>query len=200
MRRRQLATLRAVGEAVAAILRTLRGLGVADDALVIFTSDDGCAWGEHRIVAKSRPYEEQIRVPYLVRCPRLVPLARRDARLVTNLDFVPTFLELAGASVPPAVAGASLVPLLDGTARTWRSEFIAEAWPDGLECVTLREARWKLTEYRGGRREPHDLEADPFELENLAGDPALLGRLALFGLRIRAIRPGWPDDLPPLAP
>jgi arylsulfatase A-like enzyme len=107
VRRRQLATLRAVDEAVAAILRKLRELGVADDTLVVFTSANGCAWGEHRIIAKNRPYEEQIRVPDLVRYPRLVPLARRDARLATSLDFVPTFLELAGADVPPGVAGAA---------------------------------------------------------------------------------------------
>jgi arylsulfatase A-like enzyme len=198
LRKAQLTTLLAVDEAVAAILQTLRELGVADDTLVVFTSDNGFFWGEHRLSSKHRPYEEAIRAPYMIRYPRLAPLPRRDAHLVTNLDFAPTFTELAGAIRGPNVVGTSLVGLLDGTAPAWRADFLTEGFPGGLEWVTVRESRWKYTEYNpvwGTKSELYDLEVDPLELENVAASPANAARVAAMRARARELRPGWPDDL-----
>jgi arylsulfatase A-like enzyme len=196
-RRRQMEMLLAVDEALAAIAQQLRDLGVDQDTLLVFTSDNGYFWGEHRLVAKNRPYEEDLRVPYLIRYPRLAPLARSDDRLVTNLDFAPTFSELAGAGTPAGgFAGRSLVQALDGSAPSWRSDFLTEGWPDGLAWLTLHEARWKYTEYQDGDQELYDLLGDPYELQNVASDPANASRIAAMAARIRALRPAWPSDVP----
>jgi arylsulfatase A-like enzyme len=211
----QLEMLQAVDEAIGGsaafgivgILEELRTLGVEDDTLVVFLSDNGWHWGEHRTRAKNKPYEESIRTPLLVRYPRLVPLPRVDAeRFALNIDLAPTFAELAGAEVLVPYDGVSLVRVLDGTQdETWRTDFLTEGWPRNHVWATLREAQWKYTELPEVLGDPdttfetelYDLAADPYELQNLAADPQHADRIAAMAARIREIRPTWPGDSDP---
>jgi arylsulfatase A-like enzyme len=211
----QLEMLQAVDEAVGGsavhgivgLMEHLRALGVERDTLVVFFSDNGWHWGEHRTRGKNKPYEESIRSPMLVFYPRLAPLPRVEDRFALNIDLAPTFAELAGAEVPLPHDGQSLVGVLDGTqpAGTWRTDFLTEGWPRSHVWATLREARWKYTELpqtlgdpnASFERELYDLAADPYELVNLAGDPQQAERIASMAARLRALRPSWPLDSDP---
>jgi arylsulfatase A-like enzyme len=133
----QLEMLQAIDEAIGGsqtygitgIMQHMHDLGVADDTIVIFLSDNGWMWGEHRQKAKGKPYEESIRAPMFVRYPKLAPLPRKDSSFALNIDIAPTLAELAGAAVPIVEDGASLVRVLDGTEPSWRSDFLSEGWP-----------------------------------------------------------------------
>jgi N-acetylglucosamine-6-sulfatase len=211
----QLEMLQAVDEAIGGsalhgivgLMEHLRALGVEKDTIVVFLSDNGWHWGEHRTRAKNKPYEEAIRAPMLVHYPRLAPLPRVDLRFALNIDLAPTFAELAGVPIPVPHDGESLVRVLDGTQPegTWRTDFLTEGWPSSHVWATVREAQWKYTELpmtlgdaaTTFERELYDLAADPYELENRAGDLAQAERIERMALRLRELRPAWPLDSDP---
>jgi arylsulfatase A-like enzyme len=212
----QLEMLQAVDEAIGGsttygivgIIEHLRTLGIAEDTFVVFFSDNGWHWGEHRTRAKNKPYEESIRSPMFVHYPTLVPLPRTETRFALNIDLAPTFAELAGAGVPITEDGESLVRLLDGTAPTWRTDFLTEGWPGTRPWATVREAQWKYTEIpldftdpnTDFERELYDLVADPYELTSLHGDPQHATRILAMAARLRELRPNWPVDSNPNGP
>src|SRR5581483_9490814 len=97
-----------------------------DNTLVIFTSDNGFFWGEHGRGDKRMAYEESIRVPLLMRYPKLIaPGSTRD-EMALNIDIAPTLVDLAGADAPTKMHGRSLVPLLRGETSGWRTSFLSE--------------------------------------------------------------------------
>ena len=212
----QLETLQAVDEAIGGnptygitgIMQQLRTLGVADNTIVIFMSDNGLYWGEHRLHDKRDPYQEDIRSPMFIWFPRLAPFKRVETRVALNIDIAPTLAELAGASIPIDHDGVSLLPLIDGTATAWRTDFLTEGWPEGHPWATVNLGRWKYTEVpikpgsatSGFETELYDLAADPYELNNLAGDPANAARGATMAARLRELRPIWPIDADPKGP
>jgi arylsulfatase A-like enzyme len=124
------------------------------------------------------PYEESIRVPMVVRIPWITrPLV--DDHLVLNIDLAPTLAELAGVAADHP-DGRSLVPLLQGEHPLWRSAFVEEylgpdqgfnGGPPPFEAI--RTTRYLYVEYRVGWRELYDLQTDPYELHNLAGQPRI---------------------------
>ena len=124
-RRRQYRSLLAVDRAVSDIIQALEESGRLANTLIVFTSDNGMVWGEHRWGTKLVPYEESIRVPYVVRYDAGIPSARTDERLVVNIDLAPTFAALAGIPAPGA-EGESLLPLLgDPMASGARTSFLS---------------------------------------------------------------------------
>ena len=167
----QYRSLQAVDRAVGRLLGALEDTGRLDDALVIFTSDNGVLWGEHRWVRKEVPYEEAIRVPLVIRADRLVPGGGTDAHLVANIDLAPTIASVAGVPLPDA-DGRSLLPLLDGSAEGWRHALLIEHLrgtnPIPTYCA-IRTSRYLFASYDTDEDELYDLVADPFELSNLAG-------------------------------
>jgi arylsulfatase A-like enzyme len=212
----QLEMLQAVDEAIGGstafgitgIMEHLRNLGVADDTIVVFFADNGWLWGEHRLRAKNQPYEESIRAPMMVRYPKLAPLPRVETRFALNIDLAPTFAELVGAGIPLFQDGASLVRVLDGTepAGSWRTDFLAEAWPGSHPWALIRNGQWKYTEIALDPGNPatafdvelYDLVADPYEETNVAtANPA---RVATMATRLRQLRPNWPVDADPNGP
>lgn len=181
LRRNQYRTLQAVDRAVGRLVDALEDTGRLDDALVIYTSDNGLLWGEHRWVKKEVPYEEAIRIPLVVRADAIVGgAARTDPHLVANIDLAPTIAEAAGVSLPGA-DGRSLLPLLGGRAERWRHAVLIEHLrgtnPIPTYCA-VRTARYLLASYDSDERELYDLSEDPFQLRNLAGTtPDLQARL-----------------------
>jgi arylsulfatase A-like enzyme len=213
---KRLEMLRAVDEAIdgaeifgtKSIMRALRDAGIADDSIVIFLSDNGLMWGEHRLRLKGKPYEEAIRTPMLVRYPKLAPLPRTEERFALNIDLAPTLVELAGAVVLPPIVqdGVSLLGLLDATARDWRTDFLAEGWRTGRVWATVREERWKYTELpivpgdpmTGFELELYDLWNDPYELDSLHALPEHAARIDAMAVRLGELRPSWPGDSAPM--
>jgi N-acetylglucosamine-6-sulfatase len=216
IRKDQLEMVQAVDEAIGGsttygitgIMQHLRNLGVADNTIVVFFSDNGWQWGEHRMRAKNKPYEESIRSPMLVYYPKLAPLPRKETRFALNIDLSPTFAELAGAGVPIAHDGVSLLNVIDGTQPTWRTDFLTEGWPGQHPWATVREAQWKYTEIPTDPGNPattfelelYDLVADPYELQNVASAPEHAARIAQMAARLRQLRPNWPVDSDPNGP
>src|SRR5205814_2071584 len=124
-RRGQYQALLAVDRAVRGIVDALRDTGRLDDTMIVFASDNGLAWGEHRWQRKQVPYEESIRVPLVIRYPPLTPDAVTVPQPALNIDLAPTFAAVAGVPTPH-VDGRSLLPLLRGTATPWRHDFLIE--------------------------------------------------------------------------
>jgi arylsulfatase A-like enzyme len=144
-----------------------------------------------------------------VRYPPLAPLKRTEDRFALNIDLAPTFAALAGvAMIPISQDGESLLRVFDGTAPTWRTDFLAESWPGSHPWALVREAQWKYTELPVTPGDPatlfetelYDLIADPYELNNVAGDPANATRIATMAVRLRKLRPFWPIDSNPNGP
>jgi len=173
-RRRAYAALRSVDRAVGRIVDALAETGRLRNTLIVFTSDNGFLFGEHRFVNKAVPYEESIRVPLVVRYDRVIREPRIDPRLVVNVDFAPTFADFAGVSAPGA-EGMSFLPLLTGAGTTWRSDFLVEHM-NLLRVPSLcgvRSERFMYVHYATGEEELYDLENDPYQLENAVHDPEL---------------------------
>jgi arylsulfatase A-like enzyme len=181
-RRRQYQTLAAVDRLLSRVIQVLADTGRLADSLIVFTSDNGYMWGEHRISGKDVPYEESIRVPFVVRYDRLIALPRVEAELVANVDIAPTLADAAGVSMPGA-EGRSLIPLLAGNPVPWRKSLLIEhlryggprAGYGGLTTPTycmMRTKRYAYIHYGTGDIEFYDLRSDPFELLNLGQDPA----------------------------
>lgn len=189
-----LRTLIAVDESVEKILERLEKQDLADNTIVVFTSDHGYLWGEHGLVGKFNPYEESIRVPYVLRYPRRYPLGETRDQMVLIQDLAPTLAELAGATTPPDLDGVSLVPLLDSNGAPWRDEFLIETEGEFITApsYSVRTATFKYieTDAPGGvTEELYDLAADPFEQTNVAGTPAYAAVEADMIARLVALKP-----------
>jgi arylsulfatase A-like enzyme len=125
--RRRLQSMAAVQELIAGLIEQLRQEDLLDTTFIVFSSDNGYHFGEHRLpLGKNTPYETDVRVPLIIRGPG-VPAGRVVDALTVNTDLAPTFAELAGASIPPWVDGRSLVPWLgEQHAPPWRTAFLME--------------------------------------------------------------------------
>jgi len=178
--RRRLRSLQAIDDLVESVVAALREAGQLENSYIIYTSDNGFHMGEHRLRdGKGRAYEEDIRVPFIVRGPG-VPAGRRLTALVLNIDIAPTVAEIAGVAPPAFVDGRSFLGLLRGTGALWRRTFLVEWRGERVEYNAIRSGEWVYVVWSTGGRELYDLRADPYQLENRAGaaDPALTGALA----------------------
>jgi arylsulfatase A-like enzyme len=204
--RMQLESLQAVDEAIAALIQALRDTGQDANTMIVFASDNGYSWGSHRWEPKQCPYEECMRVPLVIRYAPLAPLPRTENGFGLNIDHGETIAELAGATADPGVEGMSLVRLLDGTAPSWRNDFLEEHWDstpgdetDVGSIPTYAEVRgeqWKYNEYVTDEKELYDEPNDPFELLNVVNDPGNASVVTDMAARLRVFRPGWPEASP----
>jgi arylsulfatase A-like enzyme len=193
LRQGMLESLLAVDEAVEAFLDRLEQLGLTDNTLVVYTSDNGLHLLEHWWPFKVTAYEEAMRVPLAIRYPVLTPAPRTVDALVTNIDLAPTIASLAGVTIPSPVDGQSLVPLLAGTPTVWREDVLCENFSGLLipPIYAVRTARWKYinTDAASGvTQELYDLEADPYELVNLAFNPAYADLRTALAARLAVLR------------
>jgi arylsulfatase A-like enzyme len=128
----RIAALRAVDDLIGRVINALQTVGKLENTVLLFTSDNGYLLGLHRWESKILVYEESIRVPLVIRVPGL-PGPKRVAQLALNNDLAPTIMALAGVSATRAMDGRSLLPLLDGSATTWRKRFLVEVPPTTMD-------------------------------------------------------------------
>lgn len=167
------------------LMTTLDELGLAENTVLVFSSDNGYYLGEHGLGDKRSAYDESLRVPLLVRYPKLVKKGKLVDEMVLNIDVAATFLDLAGLPVPQTMQGRSWRPLLVANETekakpvVWRTAWFYEyfqerAFPGTPTILAVRTEDAKLITYPGHPNwtELFDLKADPYEKVNLASDPA----------------------------
>ena len=177
-----LRTIASIDDNLGRILDWLDETGMADNTVVVYSSDQGFYLGEHGWYDKRWMYEESFRTPLIVRWPGEAEPGSASGAIVSNLDFAPTFLEMAGLEAPASMQGRSLVPVLAGeTPDDWRTSFYYHYYEaDGPHAVAehygVATDRYKLIHYPAtGEWELFDLETDPRELLSRAEDPAYAG-------------------------
>jgi arylsulfatase A-like enzyme len=169
----------AVDDGVGALLDYLDDAGLAENTIVVYTSDQGFYLGEHGWFDKRFMYEQSLRTPLVIRWPGVTKAGSVEDRIVSNLDFAETFLEAAGVPIPADMQGRSIVPLLRGLAPDdWRTSFYYHFY-EGVDQVHnvhkhegVTNGRAKLIHYYPiDEWEMFDLESDPHELTNIYGRP-----------------------------
>jgi arylsulfatase A-like enzyme len=156
------------------LLDRIDELGIADDTVVVFASDNGFFWGEHRRGGTGRwPYEESIRIPFIVRAPGIVEdPGRRADPMILNIDLAPSLIEMAGLPPPDGMEGQSFVPVLKSRASPGRKAWLYEYFADFPFRVptthAVRTDRHIYIEFEGRRgRELYDMENDPSQSKNM---------------------------------
>jgi len=197
--------LLSVDENVGRVLGFLDKNNLANDTVVIFSSDNGFFLGEHGLFDKRLMYEPSIRVPLLVRFPPRVKAAQVNSKqMILNIDVAPTILEIAGVLVPTWMQGRSFLPLLEVQGTNWRDAFLYEFYEYPAEhCARkhrgVRTERWKLIHFweQPEEWELYDLETDPDEMRNLFGQRAQETRVRDLRHRLDALRRETGDFDPP---
>jgi arylsulfatase A-like enzyme len=178
-----------VDDNVGRVLDYLEEAGLADNTVVVYSSDQGFFLGDHGWFDKRFMYEESYRQPLLVKWPGVVEPNSINEALVSNLDFAETFLEIAGVEVPEDMQGRSLVPILRGeTPDDWRKSHYYHYYEFEADRPTahmvrrhygVRTQRYKLIHfYNVGEWELFDLAKDPREMNNVADSPVYAGVVA----------------------
>ncbi|WP_273443941.1 sulfatase [Neolewinella agarilytica] len=178
-----LASVKSVDDNVGRVLDYLDESGLAENTIVIYTSDQGFYLGEHGWYDKRFMYEESHRTPLMIRYPAGVKPASVNEDLVLNIDLSSTLLDYAGISPPAELQGASLKPLLEGNRpEDWREDIYYRYYQqmDSYHRVArhegVRDGRYKLIKFTEPGFESYelfDLETDPNEMNNRIGDPEL---------------------------
>jgi arylsulfatase A-like enzyme len=183
-----------VDDWVGTLVEILERKGLADNTVIIYSSDNGFYLADRGLAGKWFMHEESIRLPLIIHDPRL-PAAQHGTRcneMVLNIDVAPTILELAGVPVPAEMQGTSLVPLLNGETVPWREDFLYE---HRINIRTIpksegvRTARWKYVRYTEQQpvvEQLYDLETDPLEENDLASDPD-------YGDQLKSLRHRWEE-------
>lgn len=180
-----------IDESVGRLLDYLEEDGIAEDTIVIYTSDQGFFLGDHGWYDKRFMYEESLRMPFIVRYPREIRAGSKTDAMTLNIDFPVTFLDYAGIPVPEDMQGRSLRPIWEGAGapEDWRTSMYYRYWMhldehhNVYSHYGIRTERYKLIYYYGEalgtsgsideNRPPEwelfDLELDPYELNNVYG-------------------------------
>jgi len=192
-------------ENVGRLLTYLDDNGLADNTVVVYTSDQGFFLGEHNYIDKRWIYEEALRMPFIIRYPAEIKAGTTNEDIIINTDFAPTFLDYGGLKTPPDMQGRSFRANLRGkTPKDWRTSMYYRYW---LHCSRpahygVRTKRYKLIFFyglplgmRGAQKKPtkvgwelYDLEKDPKELRNVYANPeyaAVVKELKVELLRLK---------------
>ena len=186
-----------IDDNVGRLLDYLDEAGLAEDTIVVYTSDQGFFLGDHGWYDKRFMYEESLRMPYIMRYPRRIAPGSVCDEMILNVDFAPTYLELAGLGIPAHYQGRSFAPLLEGQVPPdWQTSMYYRYWMHKTHHNVyahygFRTRRYKLIYYyadalgqAGSIDESYapewelfDLDKDPYELNNVVDDPAYAERV-----------------------
>ena len=173
--RNYLCTVKAVDESVGRMLQYLEDNDLADNTIVIYSSDQGFFLGEHGWYDKRWMFEESFRMPFVMRWPGVVSPNSKRQELIQNIDYAPTFLDIAGLETPAEVQGNSLVPLCKNQDQDWRKSLYYAYYELGEHAVPqhfgVRTAQHKLIYFPvSDEWNLFDLKADPGEMVSVHAD------------------------------
>lgn len=196
-----LRTIRSVDDGVGEVLNYLDEAGLAENTIVVYTSDQGFYLGEHGWFDKRFMYEESFRTPLLMRYPKEIKAGAEIKNLVQNLDFAPTFLDYAGIEIPQDMQGESFRRLVSGKTNQWRDAvyYTYYEYP-GVHMVKrhygVATDRYKLMHfyYDTDEWEMYDLQTDPREMKNVYDDPSYADVRKMLHERLEALRAQYGDS------
>ena len=174
-----LRSLIAVDESLGKVIKALEKIGELENTVIIYSSDNGYFMGEHTFKDKRLAYENSIRVPMIIRYPRLIKENTEINEQCLNIDLAPTILELAGIDKPDYMQGESMLDLIRGkNVKKWRKSilfeyYVDDAWPyAGPDQLAVRTKNFKLVDnfLENDIDELYDLINDPGEMNNLIND------------------------------
>lgn len=208
--RDRLRMLAGVDEGLGQLVDELERTGRLNETVIVFTGDHGYWYGEHGLSVERRlAYEEAIRIPLLIRYPRLIKPGRVLDEFALSIDLAPTLLELAGAGPVSPMDGRSLVPLFKGDVPSdWRSSFLIEYHTEtvfprvvNMGYRAIRTKHWKYIQYQDqkGMDELYELKRDPYEMQNAIQGPSsalVLDRLKAELKHLQASGALQKDQLP----
>ena len=191
-----------IDDNVGRLLDYLNAAGLAENTIVIYTSDQGFYLGDHGWFDKRFMYEESLRMPLLVRYPRQIRAGAVSDDIVLNLDFAPTLLDFAGAAKPAEMQGRSLRSILQAsTPKDWRTSMYYHyyeypGWHAVKRHYGLRTKRYKLIHfyYDIDAWELYDLQKDPNELNNLYDDPTCADVVKQLKVELKRLRKQFGDS------
>lgn len=195
-----LACVQSVDDNVGRFLDYLDKTGLAENTIVIYTSDQGFFLGEHNFYDKRFMYEESLRTPLLVRWPGKIKPGSVSKSMVLNLDFPVTMLDAAGVKIPADMQGRSFLPLLRGqTPKDWRRSMYYRYYHPGHHNVAahygVRTDRYKLIFFNKlNQWELYDLQKDPGEMKNVYNDPAYQKTLEQLKKELYRLKKEFKDD------
>ena len=203
---RYMALIEQMDDAIGRLLARLEARGLADDTVVVFTTDHGDMGGGHRMIDKHYVmYDDIVRVPLVVRWPGVTPAgARSDAFVLNMTDLAMTLLRMLDPAAPEIHDARALQPLLDGAPppADWRDAVVSTYNGQQFGLYTqrmLRDRRWKYVWNLTDVDELYDMQEDPAELVNRIDDPALRPMLATMRERLWHELESW-GDYPPKSP
>jgi arylsulfatase A-like enzyme len=193
--------VKGVDESVGTLMETLDELGLDDNTVVIYSSDQGFYIGDHGWYDKRWMYEESLKMPLIVKWPGVTKPGSDSEELVQNLDYAETFLDMAGVAIPGDMQGASLVPLLKGEKPAdWRGSIYYHYYEyPSVHMVPrhygVRSHRYKLMRfYQFDEWEFYDLKNDPDELTNEYNSPQYADQIAEMKSELERLREHYDDD------
>ena len=196
-----LRTLKGVDESVARLQATLAELDLDDNTIVIYSSDQGFYIGDHGWFDKRWMYEESLKMPFIVKWPGTIKPNSKNPLMIQNLDYAPTFLDIAGADIPKDIQGVSLVPLLKGERPSdWRKSIYYHYYEyPSVHMIPrhngVRTNRYKLMHfYEFDEWEFYDLKEDPDELHNLYNDPEYAQQIRRHKKELDTLVKHYDDD------
>lgn len=188
-----------VDDNVGRLLDYLDKEGLAENTIVVYTSDQGFYLGEHGWFDKRFMYEESLRTPLLMRYPNKVKAGTKTDALVQNIDYAPTFLNWAGVQVPTDMQGESLAPLFDGKQDVREHIYYHYFEYPGPHAVKrhygVRSKQFKLIHFYNDidEWEFYDLEKDPSEMENQIENPEYAAKIAELKVELKSLRKKYGD-------
>jgi len=170
--------LNAVDNGLGEMYELLKKKGILDNTIIVFAGDNGYFHGEHGLGDKRLAYNESMRIPLIMRYPKLATANQTISEMILNADIAPTFLEMAGVSIPAQIQGKSIVPLLYGKNKDWRKSFLFTYWSDlnyfipRITAIRTEKYLYSTTPDIDDIDELYDVVNDPAELYNLTKKPA----------------------------
>ncbi len=191
-----------VDKAVGQMLDYLKDSGLAENTIVIYTSDQGFYLGEHGWFDKRWMYEESFRMPFMISYPKRIEPRTVNSNLLLNIDFAPTMLELAGISIPEDMQGTSFVSQLDMDPNDVRDAvyyhyYEYPKWHKVQPHYGIRTNRFKLIHfyYSMDEWELYDLDKDPNEMNNLYANPKYKKLIKQLKKKLKALQVEYKDDI-----